>query len=82
MFGGACFALETFERFRLPHGLVWQKLNGDVASELHVLRLEYDAHAAAAEPFEDAIVRDRVTDHWSGHACYTREGGRDKIRER
>ena len=42
-----------------------EELEGDEAAELDVFGLVDHAHAAAAEFFEDAIVRDGLADHWS-----------------
>ncbi len=43
--------------------LLGQELQRDAAAELQILGLVDDAHAAAAELREDAVVRDRLADH-------------------
>jgi hypothetical protein len=45
--------------------LLGQELERDLASEPCVLGLVHDAHASAAQPAEDAVVRDRFSDHLS-----------------
>ena len=62
--GASCFAPEAFERVRLARHLAMQKLQGHGARQLRILRLEHDTHAAAAQLFEDSIMRDCLTDHW------------------
>src|SRR5208283_2779525 len=60
---GAGLATETLQRLRLVGHFVGQKLEGDEAAELGVFGLVNDAHAASAEPFEDAVVGDGGADH-------------------
>ena len=44
-------------------GRLGQELERDVAAEADVLGAVDDAHAAGAEPIDDAVVRDNGTDH-------------------
>ena len=54
------FPLETAESLRVVGEFVGQELQGDVATELEVLRLVDHTHAPAADPLEDAVVGDRL----------------------
>ena len=58
------FAPETFECLRVPGYVVRQELQGNETAELGVLGLVNDAHPAAAELLDDAVVRDGLADHW------------------
>ena len=62
---GLGFALETGERLRIAGNFIGQELEGDKAMQPGVFRLVDNAHATAAELFDDAIVRDGLADHWS-----------------
>ena len=44
---------------------IGQELQGDEAVQTSVLGLVHYAHAAAAELFDDAVVRDGLADHES-----------------
>ena len=57
--GGARFPLETFEGLRIFRDVVRKKFQGDETTELGVFGLVDHAHSAAAEFFDDAVVRDR-----------------------
>jgi hypothetical protein len=57
------FPLEPLECLRVARQLVREELQGDSAPELEILGLVDDAHAAAAELSEHAVVRDRLADH-------------------
>ena len=45
-----------------------QELEGHKAAELYILSLVNHAHTAAAKFFDNAVVRDDLTDHW--RECY------------
>jgi hypothetical protein len=51
-----------------------EELQGDMSTELQVFCLIHHAHAPAADPAEDAVMGDRLTNglggrgHW--RACY------------
>jgi hypothetical protein len=60
---GLGLPLETLEGGRVLRHLRGQELQGDVAAELRVLGLVHDAHAPAAQPRGDPVVRDRLADH-------------------
>ena len=45
--------------------MVGQKLERDLAAEFQVLGFIDDAHPAPAELFEDAVMRDGLSDHWA-----------------
>ena len=61
--GGLGLALEALEGGRVPGHLRGEELEGHAASEPRVLRLVDDAHAPAAQPRRDPVVRDRLADH-------------------
>ena len=61
--GGAGLALKTLQRALVAVELLGQKLGGDVAAQVDVLRLVDDAHAARAQLLENAIVGDRPANH-------------------
>ena len=56
-------AVKTVEGLRVSGELIGQELQGDEAAELGVLGLVNNAHPAAAELLDDAIVRDGLPDH-------------------
>lgn len=60
---GLRLALESFERRGIVRRFVRQKLQRDRTAKPRVFGLEYDAHPATAEFFEDAIVRDRLSNN-------------------
>jgi len=62
---GAGFAAEAFEGLRVAGEFFGKKFEGDEAAEFRVFGFVDDSHAAAAEFFEDAVVRDSLADHWS-----------------
>ena len=55
------FPLETAEGLRVVGEFVGKELQGDVATELQVFRLVHHTHAPAADPAEDAVMRNRLT---------------------
>ncbi len=55
--------LQALEGLRVACQLLGQELERHAAAELEILGLVDDAHAAAAEPGEDPVVRDRLADH-------------------
>jgi hypothetical protein len=57
--GGAGLTPEALERLGIVRQAVWQKLESDKTTELDVLSLIDDAHPAAADFFQDAVMRDR-----------------------
>ena len=63
------FPLETAEGLCVVGEFVGEELQGDVAPELQVFRLVHHTHAAAADPAEDAVMRNRLTQGFgrSGH---------------
>jgi hypothetical protein len=65
--GRAHFAREALERIGAAGHLLGQELHGDVAAKPDVLRLVDDAHAAAADHGEDAVVRERLPDDRQRH---------------
>jgi hypothetical protein len=60
--GRSCLAAESGEGFGIG-GEVWrQELQGDGALQPGILGFVDDAHPAAAELLDDAVMRDRLTD--------------------
>ena len=64
--GSASFAAETFQSLRIAGKVFGKKLECDKATKLRVFGLVHHAHPAAAELFDDAVVRDGLADHLSG----------------
>ncbi len=61
--GGPRLTAKTLQRLGIVRHFVRQKLQGHEAAEHEVFRLVHHPHAPAAQLFQDAIVRDGVTDH-------------------
>ena len=55
--GGTSFALESFQRLAVFRQFLRKEFEGDQAAQSGVFGLVDDAHAPAAELFEDAVVR-------------------------
>jgi hypothetical protein len=68
---GPRFALETFEGLRASDETVGKELQGNKAAELGVLGLVDHTHPAAAELFQDAVVRNGSAQH-DAHRDFTR----------
>ena len=62
--GGLGFALKTGESLRIAGYVIGKELEGDEAVKARVFRFVDDAHAAAAELLDDAVVRDGLADHF------------------
>ena len=60
---GLRFTLKAAERLRIVGDIVGEKLERDEAVQPGILSLVDDAHTAAAELLDDAIVGDRLADH-------------------
>ena len=63
--GRTRFTVETLERLGILRDVIGEKFEGDEAAKSRVFGLIDHAHATAANFFEDAIVRNRLPDHWS-----------------
>jgi hypothetical protein len=59
---GLCLALETSQHKRVSGHVLWQELESYEAMKACVLSLVDNAHASAAEPFNDVVMRDGVSD--------------------
>ncbi len=59
--GGFRLPLETAESLGVVGEFVGQELQGHVAAELEVFSLVHNAHPAASDFAEDAVMRDCVT---------------------
>ena len=55
--------LEAFERLRVAGEVRGQELEGDETTELRILGLVDDPHAAAAQLLDDTVVGDALADH-------------------
>ena len=60
--GGAGFTLKALDRLGIAGKAFRKEFQGDESAQLGVLRLVDHAHAAAAEFFHDAVVRDGSSD--------------------
>jgi hypothetical protein len=61
--GGAGFTLEAFERLRVGGDVRGKEFESDEAAKLDVFGLVNNAHAAAAQLVDDAVVGDGLADH-------------------
>ena len=66
--GGLRLPLKTRQGLRILRHIIRQELERDKAVQVDVFRLVNNAHATAAEPFNNAIVGDKLVDH-KGFAC-------------
>ena len=69
---GFGLALEAAESLCVMGEFVGKELQGDVATELQVFRLIHHTHAPAADPAEDAVMRNGLT-HGLGGRGHWRE---------
>jgi hypothetical protein len=63
------FTTETFECLRVLGQMIRQEFQSDKTTKLSVLSLVNDAHSAAAELLNNAVMRDRLADHWRRSLC-------------
>ncbi len=63
---GAGFAAKAFESLRILRNVFGEEFERDKATEGGVFGLVNNAHPAAAQFFDDAIVRDGLADHAVG----------------
>ena len=61
-----CFALKAAEGLGVASNVFGKKFQGDEAMETGIFRLVDHAHAAATEPFDDAVMGNRLTDEVRG----------------
>src|SRR5450759_2129671 len=64
--GGASFPPQALQRMPVVSQIVGKKLEGDETAETCVLGLVDHTHPAAAELFDDSIVRGGLADHEMG----------------
>src|SRR5208337_2834050 len=78
--GGLRLALETGQRLWVFGDFIGQEFQRHEAAQLQVFSLIHDPHAATAKPFNRAVVRDSLPDHWKGilrgHVGQVNETGR------
>ena len=67
-----CLPLKATEGLRVVGEFVGKELQGDVATEFEVFRLVDDAHPAAADLAEDAVMGNRLP-HGLGRRCHRGE---------
>jgi hypothetical protein len=68
---GLRFALETAESLRIAGNFIRKEFQRDETMQTRVFRFVHDAHASAAEFFDDAVMRDGEADERGlglGHA--------------
>ena len=75
--GGLCFALQASERARVVADIFGQEFQRDIAVEAIVFGFVDNAHTAAAETFENAVVRESLAEELvgGGHAGDMLDGG-------
>ena len=61
------FPAEALQRLRVFGNIVRQELQSDKASEFGILGLVHHTHPTAAQLFEDAVMRDRLSDKLGRH---------------
>ena len=62
---GLRLALETGQGLSVSGNLLRQELQGDETMEPGVFGLVDHTHPAAAQPFDDAVMRDGLAEHWT-----------------
>ncbi len=67
--GGASLSFESLERLGVASKILGDELQRDVAAEFEILRLIDHAHTTASEFSQDAIVGDRLADHYETTPC-------------
>src|SRR5260370_30919388 len=74
------FPVKAFQSAGVFSQLFWKKLQSDETAERSVLGLVDHTHAAAAQLFNDAVVRDGLFDHWceGTQGCHVRSGAQAK----
>src|SRR5258708_5819484 len=65
------FPLESAESLCVIRQFVGKELQSDVTVQLEVFRSVDHAHSSAAEFFDNAVMRDGLTNHW--RECYVQE---------
>ncbi len=75
---GPGFAAKALQRLGIVGHFVGQKLQSHEAAKHEVFGLVHHAHAPAAQLFQDAIVRDGLTDHRRDHAVDAMVGAAGK----
>src|SRR5713101_8060566 len=60
---GSGLTLETLQGLRILGQLIGKELQGNVATELGILRFVHPAHSAAAQLAENSVMRDGFADH-------------------
>src|SRR5258708_4220075 len=66
---GACFAAEALQRLRILVEFIGKKFEGDTAAKLEIFGGVDHAHAAAAEFFKNAVVREGLAGHGEDCCC-------------
>jgi hypothetical protein len=81
--GGLGFSLETREGLRIFRDVVWQEFQRDETVQADVLGFVHDAHASAAEAFQDAIVGEGLVEERivAGHVLDILGCGKRQVNE-
>jgi len=78
--GSLSLALKSGQRLRISSNVLRQKLERDEAPEPGVLSFVNHTHAATAELFDDAVVRNGLSNkgervsHWAGILVFAKTG--------
>src|ERR1700746_2263728 len=71
--GSFGFALEAAQSLRVLGHIVGQEFKSDKAAEVGVLGLVDHTHAAAAQLFDNTVVRDDRVEHWREAMLFRRK---------
>src|ERR1700678_1825229 len=82
--GGSRLPPESFERLRVSRQFIRQKFQRNVPAKVSVLSLVNHAHASAAKPFDDAVMREGFANQRIGglHALHILGCERSQVNER
>jgi hypothetical protein len=73
---GLRFALKAGEGLGIAGNVIGQELEGYEAMQASVFGFVDNTHATAAQLFDDAVVRDGLTDHWFSRSVESRPSAR------
>ena len=62
-------AAKSFQSLRIVGNMVGEEFEGYEATKIDILGLVDDSHPATAEFLDDAVMRDRLADHWCEILC-------------
>ena len=67
--GGLCFPLKAGQGLGVLRDVIGQELQGDKAVQGYIFGLVNDAHPTAAQLFNNAVVRDGLSDQVGSSLC-------------